>query len=148
MFGFRFRESMAGTWTPEGGGPEGTRERPISFALTARARSWLQHLRDHGTEVDGTLRMEGFAREAPVRGSLYINPILEGVIRYQLEFTGDDGRPYRLKGQKDVSVVDLVGTLTTLPATVEDEHGKVVARARLKFDTRDLPGFLSSFRPG
>lgn len=144
MFGFRFRETMSGTWSPAGS----TETRNISFTITARARSWLQHLRDHETEVEGTLQMDGFARAAEVRGSLHINPLLGGVIRYQLEFAADDGKTYRLRGQKDVKVTDLVGTMTHLPARIEDGAGALVAEARLKFDPRDLPSFLGSFRPG
>jgi hypothetical protein len=38
--------------------------------------------------------------------------------------------------------------MTTLPATIEDLAGQRVADCQLKFDTRDLPSFLASFRPG
>jgi len=143
MLGFHFSETMQGTWTREGQ----TDERPISFSITARARSFWKHLRDHDTELEGTLRMDGFAREVPVRGTLHINPLLGKVIRYDFGFLADDGRRYRFIGQKDVSLSDVVGTMTTLPAAIEDENGRVVARANLKFDTKDLPGFLASFRP-
>ena len=143
MFGFHFSETMQGTWTRDGQSDE----RPIAFSITARARSWLKHLRDHDAEIEGTLRMEGFAKEVPVRGTLHINPLMGKVIRYDFGFLADDGRRYRFIGQKDVSLSDVVGTMTTLPAAIEDENGKVVARCHMKFDTKDLPSFLASFRP-
>jgi hypothetical protein len=146
MPGFHFRETMSGTYTraPD---PADFGEHAIEFTITARARSLLQHLFDHKAEVTGTLHMEGFAADARVEGELTINPVLGGVIRYELEFTADDGKRYRLAGQKDVTIADPVGSMTTLPATVSDGAGNVVARALLRFDKRDLPRFLASFRP-
>jgi hypothetical protein len=146
MFGFHFSETMQGTWTRDGQAP-GQEERPIAFSIVVRARSWLKHLRDHDAEIEGTLRMDGFAKEVPVRGTLHINPLMGKVIRYDFGFLADDGRRYRFIGQKDVSLSDVVGTMTTLPAAIEDENGKVVARCHMKFDTKDLPSFLASFRP-
>lgn len=142
--GFHFTETMSGTWTR----PGSTDARPIAFTVTARARSWLKHLRDHQATLEGTLEMDGFARGAPVTGTLYINPLLERVIRYELRFTADDGKPYTLRGQKDVRLTDMVGTMTDLPMSLTDGAGQTVASAQLKFDLKDLPGFLGSFRPG
>jgi hypothetical protein len=141
--GFHFKETMSGTFTPE----SGAGERAIRFTITARARSWLKHLRDHKAEISGELDMEGFATRAPISGELTINPLLGKVIRYEFEFTGDDRKHYRFAGQKDVTIADPVGSMTTLPATITDGGGRTVATCNLRFDTRDLPGFLGSFRP-
>jgi len=141
--GFHFRETMAGTFTT----PDDAREKSIRFTITARARSMLRHLRDRKAEIAGELDMEGFATNAPISGELLIDPIVSRVIRYAFEFTGDDRKHYRFVGQKDVTIADPVGSMTTLPATVLDQSGRTVATALLKFDTRDLPSFLGSFRP-
>jgi hypothetical protein len=70
------------------------------------------------------------------------------VIRYELEFTGDDGRRYTLEGQKDIKLRDLTRSWTTLPAEIKDERGAVVARSETRFDVgRETLSFLSSFRP-
>ncbi len=143
MFGFHFTETMQGTYT-RNGGPE----RDISFTVTARARSWLKHLRDHKAALDGTIRMDGFASNVPLSGELLINPVFGHIIKYEFQFTADDGKAYHFRGQKDVSVTDLVGTMTTLPATISDASDRPIANALLKFDKRDLPSFLGSFRPG
>jgi hypothetical protein len=141
LSGFHFKETMAGTWTRDGV------ERPISFSLTARASSWLQHLRDHKAAIDGLITMEGLATERPLTGEMTINPIFGGIIRYEFGFGADDGQRYHFAGQKDVSLLDVVGTMTTLPGTISDERGKQIATAMLKFNARDLPTFLASFRP-
>src|SRR6185503_10163429 len=144
VMGFHFRETMAGPYTRAGT----TDSKRISFTVTARARSWLRHLRDHEAQLEGTVQMDGFASGAPLAGTLYMSPVLGRVIRYQFAFTADDGRPYTFRGQKDVSLFDVVGTMTTLPATITDESGRTVATALLKFDVKKLAGFLGSFRPG
>jgi hypothetical protein len=143
MAGFSFNETMQGTWTR----PGESDERDISFTVTARAGSWLKHLRDRKATLQGTLRMDGFANAVPLAGEIVIDPVIGRIIRYTFSFTADDGRSYRFEGQKDVSLADVVGTMTTLPATITDGAGQVAARALLKFDTKDLPGFLASFRP-
>lgn len=140
--GFHFKETMSGTFKPDGG-----EERAMRFTVTARARSWLKHLRDRKAELSGELDMDGFATRAPISGELTIDPLIGRVIRYEFEFTADDHKRYRFAGQKDVTIADPVGSMTTLPGTISDSRGATVATAQLKFDTRDLPGFLGSFRP-
>jgi hypothetical protein len=142
--GFHFKETMAGTWRREGSADE----RGIRFTVVARAASLLQHLRDHKATLTGTVQMDGFASDAPLDGELTINPLFGRVIRYEFAFTADDGKPYRLRGQKDVAFTDLARTMTTLPAEIVDADGQRVATANLLFDKKDLPRFLASFRPG
>ena len=123
------------------------RDTPISFELEVRARSWLKHLVDRKAAIVGKVTMEGFAARAPLEGEMTIDPLLGRLIRYEFAFRADDGKRYRFRGQKDIALGDLVGSWTTLPATIEDEGGRVVASAMLKFDAHDLPSFLGSFRP-
>jgi hypothetical protein len=143
MPGFSFKETMAGTFTRVGA----PGERKIQFTVTARADSWLRHLRDRKARLEGTIDMEGVATQRPLRGEILMDPLIKRVIRYEFDFTGDDGAPYRFAGQKDVTIADPVASMTTLPAEVLDGKGSLVAHCLLKFDTRDLPGFLGSFRP-
>lgn len=143
MFGFHFTETLSGTFTRDGS----SEERAITFTFTARARSWLAHLRDRKAEIEGTVSMDGIVAGTPLRGELTIDPVLGKLIRYDFRFDGDDGRPYHFLGQKDVTLADLVGSMTTLSATVKDAGGRTVATCHLRFDPRDLPRFLASFRP-
>jgi hypothetical protein len=139
--GFRFRETLSGTWTRDGV------TRPMRFSLTAQVASWLRHLRDHKAALDGTVTLDGLASERPLGGEMTIDPIFARRIRYEFSFTGDDGRRYCFSGQKDITVRDPVGSLTRLPAAIYDEHERQIATAELAFDTRDLPRLLLSFRP-
>jgi hypothetical protein len=139
MPGFHFHETMQGTYTRDGV------ERPMKFSLQARAGSWLQHLRDRKARINGTVDAEGLASGRAIDGELTIDPVIRRLIRYEFSFTGDDGKPYRFAGQKDVSIFDLAGSMTTLPAEIFDGD-KPIASALLKFDRRDLPAFLMSWR--
>ena len=139
MPGFHFHETMQGTYTRDGV------ERPMKFSLEARADSWLQHLRDRKAHINGTIDAEGLASARAIDGELTIDPLIRRLIRYEFSFTGDDGKAYRFAGQKDVSILDLANSMTTLPAEIFDGD-KAIANALLKFDKKDLPSFLASWR--
>ncbi len=139
--GFHFRETMAGTWQ----GDDGV-TRPMRFTATARAESMLQYLRDRKARLDGEVTMDGFATARALEGEITIDPLLGRLIRYEFGFAGDDGQRYRFVGQKDVSIKDPVGSMTTLPGQVLALDGKRVATTALSFDTKDLPKFLSTWR--
>ena len=143
--GFEFKEEMAGTWTP----PDGGAERPIRFSLRASADDLARYLRDHTVTLRGTLEADGIAASAPAEGTMLIAPLTQGIIRYELAFTGDDGHPYRLQGQKNVKLTDFANTMTTLPASIlKVEAGSEVGRAVLRFNLRDdLLSFLRSWKP-
>jgi hypothetical protein len=141
MSGFQFQETMSGSYTREGV------ERPIAFTARVRAPSLRRHLRDHTATIEGHVDAEGLAHHAVLAGTIIIDLLAGHRIRYEFGFTGDDGKPYRLAGQKDVRLAELVATMTTLPAEITDEKGTRWASALLKFDKRTLPDFLRSFRP-
>ena len=146
MAGFHFKETMSGTYKKEGA-PHDEPERPMHFTIEVRAQSLLRHLRDKRAQLEGQLHMAGFAEHAAITGVLTINPLFGKLIRYEFDFTADDGKPYHFVGQKDVALAELVRTMTTLPGEVRDASERVVARAQLLFDKRHLPRFLGSFRP-
>jgi hypothetical protein len=143
--GFAFEEVMSGTYTLNGH-PDQTGS--IRFRGQARAEDVFHYLKNRTAALEGTLDMERFADDVPIRGSLEIRPILGKVIRYEFSFTGNDGHPYRFAGQKDVRLDDLPASMTTLNATIVDGQGYEVARANLHFDVKsDLLPFLVSIRP-
>jgi hypothetical protein len=141
MSGFQFQETMAGTFTMDGA------ERTMKFTARARARSFFRHLTDHKAELDGHVDMDGLATHQPLHGEITINPILGRMIRYEFDFTTDDGQRLRFAGQKDVKLLHVVDTMTTLPGSIVDDKGTELATALLYFDKKRLPGFLGSFRP-
>jgi hypothetical protein len=143
--GFTFQENQSGTYhlvaRPE-------EERRISFTAKASVESLVKYLRDMTAILEGTLEMEGFADHVPLEGTLEINPLLGRILRYQFAFTGNDGRSYRFAGQKDLRLLDLPASLSTLPGTVYDDSGSEVARVLTKFNLQsDLLPFLMSWRP-
>ena len=141
MSGFQFHETMSGTFTRNGD------ERPFRFTVEARVPSLVQFLGDNRAAIAGHVDAGGLATHAPIAGHMVINPVLGGLIAYQFTFTGDDGKHYAFAGQKDVTARSPVRSMTTLPGAVTDDKGNRVASADLMFDLRDLPQFLSSFRP-
>ena len=77
-----------------------------------------------------------------------IRPLGQRIIRYELAFIGDDGKPYELVGQKDISWSSPLRTFTYLPAEILDEDHRRVATARPPSTSQhDWWSFLRSFRP-
>ncbi len=139
MLGVKFTETMRGTFKR----PGEAAERAIEFTITARGSALRPRF-----AADGTLSAEGIATRRPAHGQLILRPILGRTLRYELEFTGDDGRPYGFAGQKDLELLRLRKTMTTLPGQIRDRDGHVVGEVVVKFDlSSDLLGFLGSFRP-
>lgn len=146
MSGFKFHETMAGTWRPGGGGG-GDPARAFRFSLDAHTADLRQFLRDNRVRLDGTVEAAGLAAHAPTTGEMTLAPLLGRTIAYEFRFAGDDGKPYRFHGRKDLTVFRPIGSITTLPGEILDGAGGLVGTALLRFDLRDLPALLASFRP-
>src|SRR5262249_5652684 len=102
----------------------------------------------HMADLDGTLDMEGFADDVPTTGKIEIAILSKRIIRYELDFTANDGKPYRFAGQKNIRLGDLMNTMTTLDGGITDARGDEVARATVRFDLKaDLLPFLVSWKP-
>lgn len=140
--GFRFRETMAGTYRRA----SDDHDRHIAFTVDVRAPSILEHLRDRRAIITGRITAEGLCHNAPADGDMVLDPVLGRIITYDVHFRADDGMGYRLYGQKDVDFFHFTKTMTTLPATLESDDGREHARALLLFDLWDLPSFLWSWR--
>ena len=62
--------------------------------------------------------------------------------------TGDDGQPYKFKGQKDIRWLHAQKSFSELPGDVTDHMGKVVATCKTRFDIKsDLFQFALSWKP-
>ncbi|MBI5482478.1 MAG: hypothetical protein HY906_26720 [Deltaproteobacteria bacterium] len=143
--GFKFEEKLTGTYhllsRPE-------EEKAFSFTAQAAVANVVKYLQDMSATLQGTVEMEGFADQAPLSGSLELNPLFGRVLRYQFTFVANDGKTYRFAGQKDIQLLDLPGSMTTLPGAVYDESGNEIARVLTRFDLgSDLVPFLLSWRP-
>ena len=143
--GFKYEEKMSGTYhllsRPE-------EEKAFTFTAQAAVDNVLKYLQDMSAALEGTVEMEGFADHAALSGTLELNPLLGRALRYQFSFVANDGQTYRFAGQKDINLLDLPGSMTTLPGAVYDENGNEIARVLTRFDVgSDLLPFLLSFRP-
>lgn len=108
--------------------------RPLSLAIEGklplgRARS----------ELSGTVNAEAIARRRPLRGSLRLGRALA----YDLSFTGDDGRNWRLVAEQHLTTAGKPSAFTVARGSLDD--GSVRHRIELRFDPRsDLRRLLAS----
>ena len=119
MAGFEFYETMSGSYRLDAS-PH--RERAISFTVGGRVDSMGKFLRDRVANIQGAIEVEGLAAHRPARGTMLMDPILGRTVGYELAFTDDEGKRYRLSGRKSVrhieptarrSVVELDFTLSS-----------------------------------
>ena len=143
--GFQFAETMAGTMELDA--TPGT-QHPFSFEIRAHAASNREHLRDGRAEISGVVHAPPLAAAADAQGTIVIRPLGQKIIRYEMSFVGDDGKPYELVGQKDIRYRRLLDSWTKLPLEILDEEHRRVATCSTRFDYRnDWWSFLRSFRP-
>lgn len=143
--GFSFAETMAGTveWDADPG-----KQHPFSFEIAVHAGSTRDHLKSGIAEIRGVVHAPPVAEAADADGTIVIRPLGQRIIRYELAFTGDDGRRYEVVGQKDIRYRRLLETWTTLPLEILDEQHRRVATCLTRFDLRRQGlSFLKSFRP-
>jgi hypothetical protein len=144
MAGFGFAETMAGTWTRTDGGRGGGR---FEFSVTAASGPLREFGRTRQARITGTVVADGLAAGGAVQGTMELRPWLGRIIRYQFEFTGDDGQRYAFSGQKDIRWLHPVRTWTELPGQVTDAGGRVIGNALTRFDLkRQSASFVRSFR--
>jgi hypothetical protein len=142
--GFSFDEAMSGSYHLLASQLD---ERAIAFTLHARVAGLRRFLKDKLARVEGEVDMEGFAAKRALVGTLALKLFDERRLTYDFTFRADSGQDCRFHGQKDVTMIALTDTMTTLPASVYDAGGSEIARAVLRFDLRgSLGSFLRSWR--
>jgi hypothetical protein len=142
--GFEFAETMKGSvvWDAE---PR--KKHPFKFEISAHAESTRTHLRDGKMVVRGVLDAAPRAHGVDVEGTLTIRLVGQKIIRYELSFMGDDGKPYELVGQKDIRYLSFHKSMTYLPAEILDDQHRRVATCESTFDAKnDLWSFLRSWK--
>lgn len=143
--GFRFEETMRGSYylldKPQD-------ERAIEFSIEARVDNLRRFARDLTARIRGVVTLEGLCKHANLDGTLGLKLLRENRLPYDFTFTADDGKKYRVRGEKNVVVLGLMESLTTLPASLYDDAEEEIGRAVVRFDLRsDWRKFLFSFRP-
>ncbi|HEY8076853.1 MAG TPA: hypothetical protein VIF62_22155 [Labilithrix sp.] len=143
--GFELREGFSGTYYRLDRPLE---DQAIQIALHLGVDGIRRFARDRQMQATGTIVADELAASGrPLRGTVAMKLFDERRVPYDLGFEGDDGRSYRLRGQRDFFVHD-ARSLTVLPASLYDDAGVEIARALMRFDARtELPTFVKSFRP-
>ena len=133
---------MAGTLVREGG-----ERQPMTFTVRARASGPAAFWSGSPVRLEGDVTVGGVARGAPTTGTLMIRPLGDRELSYDLAFLGDDQATYRFAGTKNLTLLRLVHSMTTLRGTLYRES-EPFGSATLTFALQDLPRFLASFRLG
>ncbi len=129
-----FAERMEGSVTVAG------ERKPFSFDVEATGP-------DSVLVLSGTVRIEGLCRDTavdPQVSRLEVGVPFRPFIRYTLGWTDQDGHRWRFFGEKQVRLLRVVTTMTTLPGAVYRD-GEEVGVALLRFPMRTLPSFLASW---
>lgn len=147
--GFELQESFSGSFYRL---DDPLRDHAMQISLRLGVNGLRRFLRERRIEAAGTVHAEELAERlpagVPLHGSLTMKLFDEKRIPYDLAFEGDDGRRYRLRGQRDFFMHDVMDSLTILPASLYDDAGTEIARATLRFDPKtELPAMMRSFRP-
>ena len=143
--GLRFTENMYGHYEVFEGPAAGQRRR-FDFHWNGRYPDVIGSLHDRRGEGTGWVEAEGLAGRAPIEGFMVFKPFVERFIRYEFQFTADDGHRYWFKGQKEIRHLHPARTWTTLPGEIFDDAGRAWARTLLRFRFREALPFLLSFR--
>ncbi len=132
-FGFKFKETMRGNYfmlaTP-------TDERAMSFTIEVKALGLRSFARDPVARIEGRASLEGFADDVALEGTLAFRLHGQQRLIYDFTFNDNDGRPHRFRGQKDLTPLAPVASVTTLPGTIYEGTTREVGRATLRFDLR------------
>jgi len=143
MVGFRFRETMRGTYYLFDAPLD---ERAIEFSLVVRSRGLRRFARDRVASITGEVTLEKIATRRPLDGTLGLH-LDERRLPYEFTFQADDGTPYRFRGQKEYTLLSPAESVSTLPASLYDVDGREVGRSVVRFDLRaDTSRFVKSFR--
>ena len=147
--GFELKESFSGSYYRL---EEPLRDHAIRVSLRLGVDGMRRFLRERRVGAEGTIYADAIAERdpegVPLTGSLTMKLFDEKRIPYDLGFEGDDGRMYRLRGQRDFFMHDAIDSLTMLPLSLYDDANVEIGRALLRFDPKtELPALVKSFRP-
>lgn len=142
--GFELAESMTGTYhlfsAP-------LVSRPLRVRLTLAVNGLARFAKRRKIAAEGTIACEGLAADRPVTGSVAWRLLDEKRVPYDLAFEGDDGKTYRLRGQRDFFMHNVIGSLTTMEASLYADE-REIGRAVIHFEpSMELPALLKTFRP-
>lgn len=145
MLGLSFHETLTGTLRPT----SGAAERAFEFTVTASGQHFARSFVGAPLDLQGTVTLTGAGpgaiRDAPAEGWITIDPVFGRELVYELRWRDAEDRPWRLYAKKDVQLLHLVASMTTLRGTVYRE-GEAEGTMTVYFRLSDLPAFLRGMR--
>jgi len=147
--GFELAESMTGRYHLFA---DPVVDRVLRVTLRLGVDGLRRFARDRVVAASGVVVAEGLAENGgagrTLHGTVTWKLIDENRVPYALSFEGDDGATYHLKGQRDFFFYNVIGSLTTMDASLYDANDGEIGRAVLHFEPRmELPALFKSFRP-
>ncbi len=133
-------------------GDQWTEERKLTFTLDVQSANLLDFLASPRKEsrrlhVEGMVHAEGLADWNGLEGVLEIDIPASQRLRYQFDFTGDDGQKYRFEGVKSFSILHPWQSMTRLfGKIIRREDHSIVSSGTVLFDAVQLLPFLLTFR--
>lgn len=113
------------------------------FAVKAESASLARLFMTGRARLTGVVRARPWASDLACEGSLLIDPLRGRRLVYDLGFVDPDGRRWRLNGQKDLSLLRPLRSMTRLRTELTCD-GEPVACGMVTFDLKDLPAFVTS----
>jgi hypothetical protein len=93
----------------------------------------------------GTIALPGLVDEVPCEGTLTMRPLEgHGTLIYDVSFRDRAGARWSLRGEKHARFFLGLG-MTRLHTEIRKE-GELVAQGLLRFDLKDVPSWLATFR--
>ena len=141
--GVAFNENMYGTYRRL---DNGAGEQPFVFHVDALSTDLFQTLRDGRVQTSGFVEAPGLATHSSIRGFMIIKPAIRRIVRYEFDFTADDGQLLHFAGEKTIRHLSPMRTWTTLPGSIHDASGREIAHCVTRFRVEELGTFLRTFR--
>ncbi len=145
MIGVTWKETLTGSWHRLSAPSV---EHRCTVEVTVLMPKVTELLGNTVVDIQGRVSLEGLATDREFKGTLGLGAMIrERRIPYAFTVIADDGRPYRFDGAKEVNVLKLPTSITTLGAYIFDETGEEIGRAILRGDFREEAlEFIRSFR--
>ncbi len=144
MLGFRYQEVLHGGFYFLDNPPF---ERAADLVLDVAVKD-VTRLRDsQRADIHARVTLEGFADDPSAEGKLVLDKAGKR-LHYDVSFKANGGEPYRLRGHKQLEVLNLVDSFTLVRASLYDGKAREVGRATVRFDARgNWRSLVGSIRP-
>ncbi len=144
MLGFRYQEVLHGGFYFLDNPPF---ERAADLVLDIAVKDITRLGDGDRADVRARVTLEGFADDPNGEGKLVLDRPGKR-LHYDVAFHATGGERYRLRGYKQLEVLNLVDSFTLVRASLYDSDAREVGRATVRFDARgNWKSLVGSLRP-